>query len=328
MDLNKNNVKPLQITPIPSPYVYFKNNTLDISDPIIDNSLNFTHQGLYTITCSSFANNKTKPYHVFNNPSANYWQCDYKSNPDFGNTSPQPTYSASYTQNPYTNSSTGNSAYQGGGPAATKWQTVVGTDSTTPLLGEWIQIQIPNEIPAYLYSYSILTPIPEGNILTFPTKFIILGSETGGAWEYVDQQNIQPPYDTSNEVPKVFNLNTTKSYHYYRLVISEMPPNNSIIRINHFGLNVMPTLTTNRDAFTNMDSYRSPHYFNLIDCHRHFVNYKASQPIPDSKIENYMLENGISNKQVNSDYDIHNILPGVLVSILAISIIVYSTKVK
>lgn len=328
MNLNKNNVTPLQITPIPSPYVFFKDNKLDVSDPIIDNSLNYTHQGTYTVTCSSFANNKTKPYHAFNNISDNYWQCDYQANPDFGKTSPAPTYAASYTQNPYTNSVTGNSAYQGGGPSTTKWKTVVGKQSDTPLLGEWIQIQIPTEIPAYLYSYSILTPIPVGNVLTFPTKFIILGSETGDSWEYVDQQNLQTPYDTSNEMPKVFNLNSTNSYHYYRLIITEMPPNNGIVRISHFGLNIMPTLTINRDAFTNMSEFRQLQYFNLKDSHRQFVDYKISQPLSDSKIENYMLENGVYNEKVNNNYDTHIILPGILVSILAISIIVYSTKGK
>lgn len=299
MNLNKNNVTPLQILPIPSPYIYFTDNTLDVSDPIIDNSLNYTHRGIYKVTCSSFASNKTKPYHAFNNISNNYWQCDFKDNPNFGKTAPPPTYSAAYTQNPYTQSISGNSAYQGGGPSTTKWKTIVGQQSDTPILGEWIQIQIPTEIPAYLYSYSILTPIPNSSILTFPTKFIILGSETGDSWEYVDQQNLQKPYDTSNEMPKVFNLNSTNSYHYYRLIITEMPPNNSIVRITHFGLNIMPTLTINRDAFTNMGEYRSPQYFNLKDCHRHFVDYKVSQPLRDSKIENYMLENGIFNKKKN-----------------------------
>ena len=54
MNLNKNNVTPLRIVPIPSPYVYFKDNILDVSDPIMDNSLNFTHEGRYKITSSIF----------------------------------------------------------------------------------------------------------------------------------------------------------------------------------------------------------------------------------------------------------------------------------
>jgi hypothetical protein len=87
----------------------------------------------------------------------------------------------------------------------------------------------------------------------------------------------------------------------------------------------MPALTINRDAFTNMGEYRSLQYFNLKNCHHHFVDYKTSQPLSDSKIENYILENGIPND--NND-DAYIIIPGILVSILAISIIVYSVKAK
>lgn len=348
MELKKNNVIPLQIIPIPSSKVSFSSNKLIVEDPIIDNSLNFTHTGTYTITSSSFASNNTLPYNAFNNISSKYWQCDYMNNKDFGNTIPPPTYTKAYTKNPYTNSATGNSAYQGGGSSENKWSTIIGQGSggtggkgsdTTPIFGEWIQIHIPKEIPAYLFRYSILTPIPKGNALTFPTKFIILGSETGPDkegeaynWQYVDQQNLATPKDTSSQVPVVFNLNSTNSYHYYRLIITEMPPNNSIVRISQFTIDVMPILTINRDAFTTMSNsdmgVRSLQYFNLLDSHRnsHYVDYKLSQPLQDKKVENYMLENGISNEKESIDQYV--LLPGFLLSILAISILVYSVKNK
>lgn len=348
MELKKNNVIPLQIIPIPSRTLSFRSNKLVVENPIIDNSLNFTHTGTYTVTCSSFANNNTLPYNAFNNISSKYWQCDYTSNKDFGNTIPPPTYTKAYTKNPYTNSATGNSAYQGGGSSENKWSTLIGKgtggtgSNTTPIFGEWIQIHIPKEIPAYLFRYSILTPIPNGNALTFPTKFIILGSETGPDkegetynWQYVDQQNLATPKDTSSQIPVVFNLNSTNSYHYYRLIITEMPPNSSIVRISQFAIDVMPILTINRDAFTTMATsdmeFRPLKYFNLLDSHRngHYVDYKVSeplQPLPDKKAENYMLENGISNKKNSVDHYV--ILPGFLLSILAISILVYSVKNK
>jgi hypothetical protein len=337
----------LQIVPIPSVDTYFTSNTLTVQRPISDNSLNFLHTGKYIVRCSSFANNDTMPYHAFNNLSSKYWQCDFENNPDFGNTTTPETYSAAYTQNPYANSDTANSGYQGGGLKSNKWTTVIGTPTsnnydsadsvnkdTLQIFGEWIQITIPKETNAHLYSYSILTPTPVGNAKTFPTKFIILGSDTGPddetpgkyVWEYVDQKSFSTPKDTSDQKPIVFNLNSPNSYHYYRLVITEMPPNNSIVRISHFSLNITPKLTTNTDGFSNMDNYRAIQYFNLNDSYRqnHYVNYKISQPLTDAKMENYMLETGIAR----SVEDNALLLPGIFLSILAISIIVYSAKIK
>jgi hypothetical protein len=328
MELKKNNIIPLTILPIPSPNVTFKSNTLNVSNPIIDNSLNYTHKGIYTVTTSSCGNNNSQGYRVFNPINPNYyWQCNYANNKDYANLNPQPGYPV-YTQNPYTNSATGNSAYQGGGSSSTKWATSISSQNTSPLLGEWVQIQIPTEIPAYLFSYSILTPIPIGTTMTFPTKFVVLGSEDGQTWNYLDQQFMSTLKDTSDQMPVVFNLNSTGSYHYFRLVISEMPPNNSVVRITHFGIKIMPVVTINRDAFTNMDDFQGVKYFNLKDSHNSFIDYKHSQPLPDSKIENYMLENGVFENKKKSYNDSSILLPGILVSILAISIIFYSTKVK
>ena len=249
MNLNKNNVTPIKIIPVPSSSFYFTSMNLNVDNVIMDNSLNYTHLGKYTVSCSSFANNNTSPYYAFNNISSNYWQCDYNNNTNFKNTLPPPTYTSAYSQNPYTNSNTGNSTYQGGGSSSTKWITSVssggsssGSGSTIPVIGEWIQIKIPVEQDShlgnlYLYSYSILTPIPIGSTMTFPTKFVILGSDNNGdTWNYVDQQNLSTPKDTSDQMPVVFNLNSTNSYHCYRLVITEMPPNNSVVRINQFAL--------------------------------------------------------------------------------------------
>jgi hypothetical protein len=64
-------------------------------------------------------------------------------------------------------------------------------------------------------------------------------------WHYIDLQNIKNRINTKLQKPIVFNVNSTKSYSYYRLIIMEMPPNNSVIRINQWTLNFLPYLSIN-----------------------------------------------------------------------------------
>ena len=315
---------PIQIVPLNDINVDFKSNKLSVSTPIMDNSLNYTHVGNYIVSASSYASDETAPYNAFNIISTKYWQTDFSGNANFEKLTVPAAYSVPYSQDPFSNSNISNSSYQGGGADENTWKTNVGSN---PISGEWIQIQIPSETPFFLYKYSILTPIPVGGILTFPTKIMVVGSNDGKAWELVDQQNIKEPIDTSNQKPVEFNINVMKRYTYFRLVISEMPKQNGVFRLHQWALYGTITQDVNRDTFTNMDI--GPNFIPFsTDTFRPYIDYKASIPLDDSnpnkKNEEYVLQTDINKKASNIGSDI--VLPGILFTILAISFIIYSNK--
>jgi len=352
MDANNNNNV---IIVIPIPNNNFDSNNLTITNPIIDNSFNFDHTGTYTTSSSSYANDKCKAYNAFNNSSNSYWQSSFKDNNSGGTIN-----NYAYSQHPYTNAVLNNftnvlnnvkSAYQGGGSNDTKWTTKISYSNpnygSSIINGEWIQIKFNLNYPEpmYLYSYSIITPITNNDGMTFPTKFMVVGSTDGNNWEYIDQQNLSI-INTTTKKTMSFNINSTNdpflktptNYTYYRLIILEMPPYNSVVRINQWILKFLPYLGFNKnpESFTpyifepqqQMDVGNLQIYKNL-----EFINYKTSIPIENEqnkKIGKYILSkpeenirdnlNTIRTEYLNSLKN-ENVLPIICISILAISII-------
>lgn len=288
---------------IPIPNNTFTSNSITIIDPINDNKFDYNHVGTYNIKCSSYTD-YYQPYNAFNKLSNKYWQSAYKGNSFYNQTCTITTY----PNNPYTGNLFDNSAYQGGGPGTgttAKWVTPVGISGQNKIYGEWIQIELPNINKLYLHDYSILTPIPTINNSTFPTKFMVVGSNDAQNWEYIDLQNIKKRINTKLQRPIVFNVNSTKSYSYYRLIIMEMPPKNSVVRINQWALNFLPYLSINTEAFTNYN----------------YTNYNTSTPLDIENIDNSF--DSIDNSD-NKNYN--DLLPLICTSILAISIIFYYKK--
>lgn len=227
----------IQIIPLPDKKVLLDETTeiTGIDNKGIDS---YTPNGTYKVTASSYASNSTLHYMAFNGSDDNYWQCDYKGSPEPVIPKNYPTY----TTDPFNGKNP--STYQGGGAQTNTWTTTVGTVS---LLGEWLQIQLPYSI--FLYNYTIKTP-QFTDKSTFPKRFTVLGSIDGSVWDYVDQQNVKT--SVSNTKPsRLYNINTTKAYSYYRLVISEMPDEAKSVKINQWNLNGVTTLTPNPSYKTN-----------------------------------------------------------------------------
>jgi hypothetical protein len=306
---------------IPIPNKNFISNSINVTEEIKDNNFDFTHTGEYNVKASSYTDIHP-PYNAFNKLTNKYWQCGTKNKSFF---SPYGCGQITYSFNPYRNSIIDNSAYQGGNP---KIVTDVGfrnkTDKKNKIYGEWIQIKIPKTEKLYLHSYSILTPIPikekSQKIFTFPTKFMVVGSNDDDDnnneqnWEYIDLKYITTYKDTTLQRPIKFNVNSSYSYSYYRLIIMEMPPKNSVVRINQWALNFSPYLSMNKDAFTNMN----------------YAKFNRSNPL--EKDNNSFTPLRISNIQRcneteyidNTNYN--NVLPIFFTSILAISILFYYKK--
>jgi len=282
---------------IPIPNNTFTSNFITINNPIKDNIYDYDHTGTYKIKCSSYSNDYP-PYNAFNQVNNKYWQCGNATGTTFySNTCNVTSYSTDPYKNVVGNNGYEYSSYQGGN--ATKWVTNVGTIGQNKIYGEWIQIQIPKAEKLYLHDYSILTPIPKPNSSTFPTKFMVVGSNNETTWEYIDLQN-KNNVDTTFQRPITFNVNSTNSYSYYRLIIMEMPLDNSVVRISQWALNFLPYLSMNKEAYSN---------------------YNTSIPLEIENIHSSHVEmEDIDNNNYNG------ILPIICTSILAISILFYYKK--
>jgi hypothetical protein len=77
-------------------------------------------------------------------------------------------------------------------------------------LGEWLQIQMPNSI--ILQSYTLYNNSSYGQN---PSTFSLLGSVDGRSWNIVSQQTNNTSYTIT------LNVNITKAFSYYRLVVSK-----------------------------------------------------------------------------------------------------------
>jgi hypothetical protein len=279
----------IQITPLPNNKVLLAETTL-ISG--IDNKgiIKYTPNGNYIVTASSYASSSTLPYMAFNGSDTNYWQCDYNGTTyDINKKYPIYTTDSFNGKNP--------STYQGGGAQANTWTTSIGNVS---FLGEWLQIQLPYSI--FLYNYTIKTPNFTINS-TFPTRFAVVGSNDGTTWEYIDQQNVKTPVSNSKPT-RVYNINSTKAYSYFRLIISEMPNAAKNIAIKQWNLNGVTELTPNPDYKTNesfvtlsrwMDILNS----NLTNSKEGFEDYGYT---PSNMIPQYtssQFKSDVINSQVN-----------------------------
>jgi hypothetical protein len=320
-----NNINPILIIPFSDPSIDFKSNKLSLDKPLYDNSFNYTHVGNYVVKASSFADDSTAPYNAFNNFSSKYWQTDFSGNSEFGKSKLVDVNYTEYSQDPYSNSHVANSSYRGGGDEQSNlFSTKVGS---TAISGEWLQIQLPKDTPIFLYKYAILTPIPSGGISSFPSKFMLVGSNDETNWELVDNQNIEQKIDTTDQTPVFFNVNVTNGYTYYRLIISEMFKENSVLRISQFVLYGTPKQVVNKDAFTNMDA--GPVFIPFSrDIFRPYVDYKTSQPLnsfdTNKKTEAYILQDSV--RTIPGSWSSDMVLPSALFTILAISFALYLNK--
>ncbi len=194
----------------------------------------YTPNGTYEITASSYASESTKPF-VIANENEDYWECDFKDNPN-----------SKYKQNPYTES-TGKilSSYQGGGTDYL-WTTPVGSSKIINVRGEWIQVHIPYK--AYIQRYGIRTPTYT-QFNTFPRNFMLVASNDGNAWIQLDQRNLkETDTPTGAIITKSFDINSPEKYSYFRLIVMGMGPGIKTLKINELILFGTTMISTNDNA--------------------------------------------------------------------------------
>jgi hypothetical protein len=286
----------------------------------------YVTNGTYIVTASSTANDSSQPYVVFNEPvngndEQAYWQCDYPENPSYNNLAA--SY-PEYTQIAYTGTTP--SSYQGGGSPETTWTTVIGKDRTVDIKGEWIQVQIPSEI--YLYKYSVKTPVYSSEIGTFPTKFIVVGSTDGKSWIYIDQQNLKDTDLPEKTRPKKeFNINASQKYNYFRLIISELAKNQTILKINKWELVGVTYITTNKESFTTLSRSIVP--YSNTNGYLEYVTYNEIQDtlIPTVQNQTHSKSDELTQPLVVNDGDKYTfVFIIILISILATIFVHYLCK--
>jgi len=249
--MSRNNADIIKIVPVPKHV--FTSNTLIVADPIDDNESNYNHVGKYIASSSSYSSEDRFAKNAFNPISDSFWQCDYADNSNYNKHTF--AYKEPYKYNPYIKAGDGPSIYRpiGGGVANTTMTTWVNQDNKKTIIsGEWLQVQIPDDFAVHLFKYSILTPTPINNVITFPKSFLVVGSLDGTAWDIIDQQVTQDDMNTADRKPRVFNINSTKKYTYFRLIITSLFKGMDIVSINQWALYGTALASVNRDAFTGM----------------------------------------------------------------------------
>lgn len=227
-----------QVVRIPLPNDIFMVTNKQVITGIDDSGIvKYTPNGEYEITASSYASGDTQPYVIANENTDDYWQSDFKGNPNYINGA----YSQ-YTQNPYIGGGTP-SSYQGGGsnPGNT-WTTPVGSSRIVNVRGEWIQVHIP--FNAYIQQYVIQTPTYT-QYNTFPRKFMLVASKDGKAWTQIDQRNLKEDYFQSGDTKHTFDINSPEKYSYFRLIVMGMGPFIETVKINNFILYGTTMVTVN-----------------------------------------------------------------------------------
>lgn len=235
---------PFQVVPLQNEIEFASNNEI-VQDLPINEELD--PNGSYTVRASSYANESTMPYNVFNDDLTTIWECNYKNNESYDGM--KMSYPA-YKQHSYSKSFPSN--YQGGGLDENTFVTNVGSDEQYyEIKGEWIEISLPYQV--YLQEYYLATPL-FGNNNNFPRKFMLLGKNedsTNDTWSLLDNQQTK---DTtpSGQVIRGFHINSPDNYSTYRLVVLQMPVGFSRVRISMLKLIGTPGLYTLTDEEREM----------------------------------------------------------------------------
>lgn len=254
----------IQILPLPENKKLTSNTSIitGVANPTRDE--NYTPNGEYKVTASSFANDKTQPYNVFNDSESTFWQCDFSGNSNYNvHTNAHPKY----MQDPYNKGTP--STYQGGGTTTNTWVTTIGEDGKQQsfIKGEWIQVQLPYNV--YLFKYSILTPAYTESS-TFPVKFTVVGSNDGKVWKFIDYRNtIVDEYPPIASHPlKTYNINSNDKYSFFRLIISEMSGKIPYVKLNQWNLWGVTINRQNTDAVSKVEAFVKDDNYSKIDGQR------------------------------------------------------------
>ena len=210
--------------------------------------------GTYIASCSSFRDANWYPYFAFNGiiVEGNAWI-------------PSATYSS--TTGLYT------------GATST-------TVSGSSILGEWLQLQIPND--KIMSSYSICKDVLY-NCSVLQWKLV--GSNDGTTWSLIDSQDFtSTPTYWSGKTLATFNVSTV-SYAYYRLIPQAVTKGGSynVVKIGQFNISVFTTNPIVTPTITGTSSLSSNgSYANIYS----FTSGSGTISFPSAKTVSILIVGG------------------------------------
>ena len=177
--------------------------------------------GTYTVSSSSYVSGR-EPYNLFNKSRIKFWNCSSTKN----------KLESNYFTYPYKNG-----LYIGGGLPDKTYKT-------NDISGEWIQIELPYNM--ILTNYSILNNQLSKN--NFIKSWTIFGSNDNQNWETITSNTLQE--QISAQTIGMYEINSTKDYCMFRLVITSLESGNEIqiLQFNLTGLYVKPASNANTGA--------------------------------------------------------------------------------
>lgn len=288
----------IKLLPLPNDISFNKNN-MNISGFSGNDSF---RNGSYIVTTSSFKDDSTQPYNVFNNNSS-IWCCGVK-----GSSQNKDNTKYNYINNPYNEAVP--SSFIGGENSpnvSTYWRTDINNiqNKTHTIYGEWIQIQLP--YPIYLSKYKISSITKEGldkfgfssqgitdNKYLKPYKYAVLSSNDGKKWNLLDS--------VTNPTTDTFTINNVIKCSYYRIIISQLTGGAKIklpvalTGLELYGGDNIIDSTNRVESFNNYSSYssqiNSSPYINTMSCGSCGIKaYSKSDVISTNRIlENFQMK--------------------------------------
>ena len=288
----------IKLLPLPNDISFNKNNMIISGFSGNDSFRN----GSYIVRSSSFKDDSTQPYNVFNNDNS-IWSSGMK-----GSSKNLDGEIYNYKTNPYNDAVP--SSFIGGenlSDSLTYWGTVVNKiqDKKNIIYGEWIQIQLP--YPIYLSKYKIASITKEGldkykftsqgitnELYMKPYKYALLSSNDGENWNLLDS--------VTNPTTDTYTINNVIKSSYYRIVISQLNGGAktklpaAFTGLELYGADTIINSTNPIESFNNISSYSnqisSPQYINTMPCGSCGIKaYSKSDVISTNRIlENFQIK--------------------------------------
>jgi hypothetical protein len=99
-----------------------------------------------------------------------------------------------------------------------------GNSSVNIIFGDWLQYSMPYQMILESYSIIFKSSTSSKTLQSIPTSWFVLGSNDGNSWFFINEINNfyrSTNLNTISTTPVVFQVSDSKSYAYYRFVITK-----------------------------------------------------------------------------------------------------------
>jgi hypothetical protein len=125
------------------------------------------------------------------------------------------------------------------GQAFNQTENIIGS---SPIAGEWLQIELPYNIILNKYSLSIapLSSPYNFSVYRFPNTWYIVGSNDGNNWNIIDSRSGESVLNNTDYQTREYTILNSKSYSFYRIITTVVgsisDSNRKCVQINQWNL--------------------------------------------------------------------------------------------